>query len=141
MAEITSFNLNAAKVLVGPKLTRLMGGADDYFSIESTSDVGAIIGGIQGDVMMTTREQNAYMGTLTMFSASSSVGTVLKLWRVGTTFPVQIEFNDFTFNGWAVVVNLGAWAASLGTNTRTMTLGLAYQSGNLESGVGEVVGV
>ena len=138
--EINQVILNAAKFLVGPKLERLRGAADDYFTISRASDVGAIMGGIQGDVMLSSRDQNAYTASITMMQSSSAVRTLLDLQALGVAFPVAVEFNDFTFNGWAVVVNTGDVAASLGTTTRTITLGMAYQSGNVNSGVGKTVG-
>ena len=136
----SAINLNAAKFLVGPKLIPLRGAADDFFVISQLSDVGAVQGGIQGDVLLVSRVQNAYTAAITVNQASAAIGTLLNLGALGTEFPVAIEYNDYTFNGWAIVMNTGDVAASLGTTTRTITLGLAYQSGNVNSGVGRVAG-
>ena len=133
-AEIVSFQLNAAKFFVGPDLTRLFGAADDFFTISLGSDIGGGIGGIQGDVMLFTREQNLYTGTLTVLQGSAAIGTLLALKR--NWFAVKIGFNDFSFNGWAVIQSAGDWAASQGTLTRTMVLAMAYESGNVDTGVG-----
>jgi hypothetical protein len=135
MAQIINLQLNNAKFFVGPKLIRLQGAADDYFTISLGSDVGAGMGGIQGDVMLSTREQNLYTASLTLLQGSAAIGTLLGLKR--NYFKVKIGFNDFSFNGKAVLVSVGDWVASLGTQTRTMTLAMAYESGNVDTGVGE----
>jgi hypothetical protein len=139
MSQILAVQLNAAKFLVGPKLSRLEGAVEDYFTISSTSDVGSIMGGIQGDVMIVNRLQNAYTASVTVMQASRAVGTLLSL--VGVYFNTKVSFNDFQFNGVGVITNLGDWTASLGTLTRTFTLGLAYQSGNILTGIGAVAEV
>ena len=131
-----AINLNAARFLVGPKRVPLRGAADDFFVISQLSDVGAIQGGIQGDVLLISRSQNGYTASITVNQASPAIGTLLGLAALGNEFPVSIEFNDYTFNGFAVVMSTGDVAASLGTTTRTITLGMAYQTGNVNSGVG-----
>lgn len=136
MSQILIAQLNAAKFFVGPDLTRLMGAGDDYFEITQSSDIGSGIGGIQGDVMLTNRIQNLYNASLTLIPASGAVGTLLSLAALGAEFPVKVNFNDFEFVGVAIVQNVGAWAASLGATSRTITLLMAYQSGNIETGVG-----
>lgn len=136
MAQIINLNLNASKFFVGPKLTKLEGAADDYFTISLASDLGAGMGGIQGDVMLVTRTQNLYNGTLTVMQGSAAVGTLLSL--KNSYFKTKISFNDFSFNGKSVIVNIGDWVASLGTLTRTITLAMAYESGNVDVGVGAI---
>lgn len=136
MSQILIAQLNAAKFLVGPDLTRLMGAGDDYFEITQGSDIGSAVGGIQGDVMLMTRIQNLYNASLTLIPAAAAVGTLLSLAQLGAEFPVKVNFNDFEFVGVGIVQNVGAWAASLGATSRTITLLMAYQSGNIETGVG-----
>lgn len=141
MSQIKEVNLNAAKFFVGPNLVRLKGAADDYFTIAKVSDVGAVVSGIQGDAMLMTRTQYAYMGTLTLQQASSAVDTLLLLSEAGQAFPVKVDFNDFSFVGFAVVQNEGELAASLGTTTRTITLGMVKSSGNTAAGSGRTLQV
>ena len=137
--SITQVQLNAAKVLVGPKLTSLRGAADDFFTLGKSGDVGSGVKGIQGDVMLSTSINNLWTMTFTLIQASAAIGTLLTLGAAGPAFPIAVEFNDFTFNGFAIVQNEGEVAASLGTTTRTIVLALAYQSGNVASGIGSTL--
>jgi len=137
--SITATNLNAAKFFVGPALARLRGAADDFFKITKASDVGGGIGGIQGDVALFSRSQALYVGELTLQQSAAAVGTLLTLSAVGEPFAVKVEFNDYSFNGWAVVQNEGDLVASLGTMTRVITLAMAYVSGNVASGSGRTL--
>ena len=130
--SITQVNLNAAKVFVGPNLVRLRGGAEDYFTIAKISDVGALQSGIGGDMMLVTRAQYGHMGTLTLLQASFAVGVLLTLGATGEAFSVKFEFNDYSFNGWAVLQNEGETVAS----PRVITLAMAYVSGNILTGPG-----
>ena len=139
--SITETNLNAAKFFTGPDLGRLRGAADDYFMIAKASDVGAGVGGIQGDVMLVTRSQNLYTATLTLMQSSAAVTTLLALSAIGGSFPVKVEFNDYSFVGWAIVQNEGELAASLGTLTRTIVLAMGYVSGNIATGSGRTLQV
>ena len=136
--SITATNLNAAKFFVGLALTRLRGAADDFFKITKASDVGGI-GGIQGDVALFSRSQNLYMGELTLQQSAQAVSTLLQLSQVGEEFPVKVEFNDYSFVGFAVIQNEGDLVASLGTMTRVITLAMAYVSGNVASGSGRTL--
>ena len=137
--SITATNLNAAKFFVGPALTRLRGAADDFFKITKASDVGGGIGGIQGDVALFSRSQNLYMGELTLQQSAQAVSTLLQLSAIGEEFAVKVEFNDYSFIGFAVVQNEGDLVASLGTMTRVITLAMAYVSGNVASGSGRTL--
>jgi hypothetical protein len=137
--SITATNLNAAKFFVGSDLTRLRGAADDFFKITKASDVGGMVGGIQGDVALFSRSQNGYIGELTLQQSSAAVSTLLQLSVVGETFPVKVEFNDYSFVGFAVIQNEGDLVASLGTMTRVITLAMAYVSGNVASGSGRTL--
>lgn len=139
MPQILSVQLNSAKFLVGPKLERLEGAVEDYFTISYASDTGAIMGGIQGDVMLVNRIQNAFTASVTMMQASKAVGTLLQF--VGNFFLCKISFDDWQFNGVGIVQNPGDLVASVGNLTRTVTLGLAYQSGNILTGIGKVATV
>ena len=134
--SITATNLNAAKFFVGPALTRLRGAADDFFKITKASDVGGMVGGIQGDVALFSRSQNGYIGELTLQQSSAAVSTLLQL---GEEFAVKVEFNDYSFVGFAVIQNEGDLVASLGTMTRVITLAMAYVSGNVASGSGRTL--
>ncbi len=134
--SITATNLNAAKFFVGPALTRLRGAADDFFKITKASDVGGMVGGIQGDVALFSRSQNGYIGELTLQQSSAAVSTLLQL---GEEFAVKVEFNDYSFIGFAVIQNEGDLVASLGTMTRVITLAMAYVSGNVASGSGRTL--
>lgn len=137
--SITQVILNAAKVLVGPKLTPLRGAADDFFTLGKASDVGGAIGGIQGDVALFSRIQNQWDMEFTLIQSSAAIGTLLTLGAQGVAFPIAVEYNDFTFNGFAMIKNEGTTAASLGTLTRTISLVLAYQSGNVATGIGSTL--
>lgn len=136
MAEITKALLNNAKFFVGSKLQRLRGAAEDYFTVSKASDVGSSVGGIQGDVMHIVRQQNLYTATLTLISASKAVGVLLAL--QGNSFPVKVEFNDFTLNGSGIITNVGDWVASLTGTTRNISMNIAYISGNVLTGIGEL---
>lgn len=137
--EIRQVNLNNARVLVGPKKEALRGAADDFFVISPGGDVGGMVTGIQGDVTLFTRLQNGENIAFTFMQGSSAIKVLLRLARVGEAFPIAIDYDDYGFNGWAVLVNKGDVAASLGTMTRTITLAMAYQSGNVDTGIGRAV--
>lgn len=137
--EIKQVILNSAKVLVGPKQTVLRGAADDYFDVTKSSDIGSMIGGIQGDVTLVSRIQNGYNCTLTLMQGSGAIKTLLDLSDAGSAWPISISFDDFNFVGWALVANTGSAVASLSTLTRTITLVMAYQSGDVNSPVGRNV--
>ena len=141
MAEITSANLNAARVLIGPKKTRVLGAAEDFWSLEFMGDIGALLSGVQGDTMHVIRMNNAFTFNLNVMPASSAVRTVLTQWATGIPFAIAIDFNDFSFNGIASLINAGAWAANGTTAPRALQMGLSYISGNLLAGIGEVVNV
>ena len=141
MAEITSANLNAARILIGPKKTRVLGAAEDFWSLEFMGDVGALLAGLQGDTMHVIRQNNAFTLNLNLMPASSAVRTVLNQWATGIPFGIAIDFNDFNFVGIATLINAGAWAANGTPAPRAMTLGLSYISGNLQSGIGRVENV
>lgn len=135
---ITNAQLNAAKFLVGPNKKRLKGAAEDFWSIATMGDTGTVVQGCQGDVMLVSNVVNAYTASITVHQASPAVGDLLKL--IGNSFPVAVSMNDFSFVGFAIVTNPGEWVAGLGTSTRTITLGMAYVSGNITTGVGETLG-
>src|SRR3989304_5690394 len=101
--SITRVLLNAARVLIGSKLVSLRGAADDFFTLGKASDVGGALGGIQGDVMLSKRVQNQWTMTLTLIQSSAAIGTILGVSATEDTFPIAVEFNDFTFNGFGVV--------------------------------------
>jgi len=137
--EIKQVILNTAKVIVGPKRVTLRGAGDDFFSVEKASDIGGMIQGIQGDVTLFTRVSNGYNCTLTLMQGSSAIRVLNDLADAGSAWPISISYDDFNLVGWAVVVNNGAAANSLGTLTRTFTLAIAYQSGDVNSPVGRNV--
>lgn len=80
--------------------------------MQARAGVGVGIGGIQGDVMLVTRSQNLYTGTLTLMQSSAAVTALLVLSAAGQSFPVKVEFNDYSFIGYAVIMNEGELAAS-----------------------------
>lgn len=136
--SITNVQLNAAKFLVGPNKKRLKGAAEDFFTIATMGDTGTVVQGMQGDVMLVSNIVAAYTATITVQQASQATAVLLSL--IGNQFPVAISFNDFSFIGFAVVTNPGEWVAGLATSSRTFTLGMAYVSGNITSGIGETLG-
>lgn len=136
--SITNVQLNAAKFLVGANKTRLKGAAEDFFTITTMGDTGAVVQGMQGDVMLVSNVVAAYTASVTVIQGSAATSTLLKL--IGNQFPVAISFNDFSFLGFAVITNPGEWVAALGTSTRVFSLGMAYVSGNITSGIGEALG-
>jgi hypothetical protein len=138
MAEITSANLNAAKVLMGPKKTRLKGAAEDFWTLGFQGDVGALLKGLQGDTMHVINPNNAFDFSLNLMPASAAVGVVLSLWDLGLPWAIAITYNAFTFNGVCSMINAGEWAATASPGPRTMTFGLSYVSGNLKAGIGSV---
>ncbi len=134
--EIKNIILNSAKVLVGPKQVVLRGAADDYYDVSKASDIGSMISGIQGDTTLVSRIQNGYNCTLTLMQGSGAIKTLLDLGDAGASWPISISFDDFNLVGLALVANTGSAVASLGTLTRTITLVIAYQSGDVNSPVG-----
>lgn len=142
MPEITKASIAAAKVLVGVDLERVMGAADEYFTISYDGDVGALVKGAQGDTMHVGMVVNAYTMSLQVMPASSAVGLLLRTMRqTGNAFAISISFNDFSLKGIATVINAGDWTASATPGARTMTLGISYISGNVDTGIGAVVQV
>jgi len=135
--SILAAQLNAAKFFVGPELTRLRGAADDYFTISLASDLGVGVGGIQGDTMLVTRSQNLYTASLTLLQASAAIGTLLSLSE--SNFSVKVQYNDFSLVGEAVIMNVGDWAAWLGTTTRVITMAIAKVAGNTSVGIGTTI--
>jgi len=71
--------------------------------------------------------------------SAQAVTTLLQLSAVGEEFAVKVEFNDYSFIGFAVIQNEGDLVASLGTMTRVITLAMAYVSGNVASGSGRTL--
>lgn len=136
--SITNVQLNAAKFLVGANKSRLKGSAEDFFTITTMGDTGAVVQGMQGDVMLVSNVVAAYTASVTVIQGSAATSKLLSL--IGNQFPVAISFNDFSFLGFAVVTNPGEWVAALGTSTRVFSLGMAYVSGNITSGIGEAIG-
>jgi hypothetical protein len=140
--EITRASISAAKIFVGVDMERVMGAADEYFSVETDGDIGAVVKGAQGDTMHVGMTVNAYTMSLQLIPASSAVGLLLRTARqTGNAFPIAASFNDFSLNGIATVINIGAWTASATPGTRTMTLGISKITGNTETGIGEVLQV
>ena len=90
-------------------------------------------------VPLFSRSQNLYMGELTLQQSAQAVTTLLQLSAIGEEFPVKVEFNDYSFVGFAVIQNEGDLVASLGTMTRVITLAMAYVSGNVASGSGRTL--
>lgn len=141
MGSLKHIRLADATVQVGPALTRLDGFGEDIFSLEPASDVGSALGGVQGDGMFVSREQNVYVATFTFMQASDGVTLLLALHATKSPFKVNFAFGDFTLFGAGHMMNLGAWAASLGTLTRTMTMNVYKISGNTEVSIGADVSV
>lgn len=142
MAEITRASISAAKVLVGVDLERVMGAADEYFTISYDGDIGAVVRGAQGDTMHVGMTVNAFTMSLQLIPAGSAVGLLLRTARqTGNAFAISVSFNDFSLKGIATIINAGEWAASATPGTRTMTLGISYISGNIDAGIGELLQV
>lgn len=142
MASITEARLADAKVFVGAKQTLLEGaGPEDYFSIEVDGDVGTMVSGVQGDVMLVQQVRSGYVGTFTFVGASNAVNVLLALAAAGAAFAIGVNYNDFSITGAATVRNVGAWAASAGTNTRTIVLNIAVIAGDQTKGIGKRVEV
>lgn len=142
MAEITRASISAAKVLVGVDLERVMGAADEYFTISYDGDLGAVVKGAQGDTMHVGMTVNAFTMALQVMPASSAVRLILRTVRqTGNAFPISISFNDFSLKGIATLINAGDWQATATPGARSMTLGISYISGNVDAGIGEVLQV
>lgn len=140
MPEIVRASVSAAKIFVGPELKRVMGAADEYFSIEYAGDLGAVVQGAQGDSMHVGMDVNTFTMPIQVLPASSAVATILEARALtGNMFPIKVNFNDFSFVGWATLINAGAWTATTTPGARTMTLGLTYVSGNIGVGIGSIV--
>ena len=138
--EIIQGQLIDARVYVGAKQDLLSGaGPDDYFSIELDGDTGAMVSGVQGDVMFVQQIRNGFVGTFTFMGACSGVRVLLELAESGVPFLFKVAYNDFTLTGAANVRNVGAWVASAGNNTRTIVLNIAKISGQTNRSIGKTV--
>lgn len=140
--EIKEARLADAKVFVGAKQEELRGaGPEDFFSVEAVGDFGAMQVGVQEDVMLTQIRRAGFVATFTFLGACSGVNKLLELADKGSAFAIGINYNDFTINGAANVMNIGAWVASAGTATRTITVNIARIAGDLTKGIGKTVSV
>lgn len=142
MAEIKQAQLIDARIKVGAEQTTLGGaGPDDYFSIEADGDFGTMVTGVQGDVMLVNQVRVGYRCTVTFMGACSGVDKLLELAEAGAPFLFSCNYNDFSLTGAANVGNVGAWVASAGNNTRTMTINVAKISGATDKSIGKSVNV
>lgn len=142
LPEIKEARLADAKVFVGSKQEELRGaGPEDFFSVEASGDFGSMVVGVQEDVMLTQIRRAGFIATFTFIGACSGVDRLLEFADKGAAFPIGINYNDFTINGAANVMNIGAWVASAGTLTRTITVNIARIAGDLTKGIGKSVSV
>lgn len=140
--EIKEARLIDARPLVGAKQDVLQGaGPDDFFSIELSGPVGTAVGGVQGDAMLVQQVRSLYVATFTFLGACSGVDLLLDLSEAGAAFLFSVTYNDFSLKGAANVMDVGAWVASAGNNTRTMTLNIVKISGNTNKSIGRTVTV
>ncbi len=133
---ITQLRLTAALVQVGPDLATLEGFGEDKFTFGLAGDVGSMIDGVDGDVTLILRRRNGWVLTVTFTQGAPGITTLLELFALQTAFALNVKYGDFTFQGVAIVTNIGEVAASLGTTTRTMVLNAAYISGNVNAAPG-----
>lgn len=138
MPQITMGALNTARIFMGAEKSLIRGQAEDFFTISPDGDRGGKTNGIGGDVAIWSRKNNGYTMTVTVFQESSAVDTILGLGETDAPIPIAVNYGRFSFIGVAVIQNEGEWVAGVGGRTRTITLGLARQSGNKNAGVGTV---
>ena len=139
MPQISFAQLNASKILIGPKRIKVMGATDDNWVISMMGDMGGVVPGIDGDSYHFGAKKTVFEFTLNVFPTSTAIGEILKLAFLRNMFEFTAEMNDFSFNGWMTVINPGEWSASASSQSRAFTAGLTYVSGNIFTGVGEVV--
>jgi hypothetical protein len=139
MAAITDIRLTDALVQVGPDLVTLDGFGDDKFSFGPSGDVGAMVDGVDGDVMFIGRARRGWLMDLTFFNASPGIDVLLALAALQAPFALNVKYGNFTFVGFGKMLNVGQVTASLGTTTRTMQMGAAYVSGNINAAPGTVL--
>jgi hypothetical protein len=140
--EIKEARLGDANVFVGAKQEQLRGaGPDDYFSVEANGDYGTMVSGIQEDVMLVQQRRSGFVATFTFIGACSGVDKLLDFADKAAAFLINITYNDFSLSGYANVMNIGAWVASSGTNTRTITVNIAKVSGATNRSIGRTVEV
>lgn len=138
-ASLSEIRLVDALVLVGPNKARLDGFGDDLFSLAPGADEGSMQLGAQGDAMLVSRVMNGYVMTLTFFTASVGITTILDLHSTLRVWEIAISYGDFNMTGWASLMNRGELAASLGNNIRTMTLNIVNVAGNINAAPGRIV--
>ena len=139
MPGIYAIRLADASVRVGPQFIQVQGyGDSDKFSVGPASDVGAFTSGIDGDTLHTIRRTNGWMLTLTLLQGSAGVTLLNGLHTTLGVFDVSITYGLFSLTGVMNMINAGEMAASLGTQTRTMTFGISKISGNTDAAPGEI---
>lgn len=141
MPAIYSARINDAAVRIGPQFERLDGFADDKFTLAPFTDVGAFMSGVDGDTLHTIRASNGWLFTITALQASLAVARLNFYHSTLGIFPIAITYGNFSLNGVMNMISLGEVAASLGTQTRTMTGGVSKITGNTDAAPGEIVHV
>ncbi len=140
MPGIYGIRLVDATVRVGPQFLRLQGyGDSDKFSIGPATDVGAFMSGIDGDTLHTQRASSGWNFTVTLLQGAAGVTLLNTLHSTLGVFDVNIVFGLFNLTGVMNMINAGEMAASLGTQTRTMTFGVSKISGNTDAAPGEIL--
>lgn len=138
-ATLSNIRLVDALVLVGPQKTQLQGFGDDLFTLAPAADEGSMITGAQGDVMLVQRVLNGYVLTLTFFTASQGIRTILNLHSALGVWDIAVTYGDFNMTGFASLMNRGELTASLGNLTRTMTINIANVAGNINAAPGTII--
>lgn len=138
-ATLSNIRLVDALVLVGPQQVQLQGFGDDLFSLAPAADEGSMITGAQGDVLLVSRILNGYVLTLTFFTASQGITTILDLHSTLGVWPISVAYGDFNMTGFGSLMNRGEVSASLGNLTRTLTINIARVAGNINAAPGSVV--
>ena len=139
MPAISNIRLVDALVQVGPAKTQLTGWGDDMFTLAPLTEVGAILGGVQGDVMLVQRKQNAWTFTANFFTAGPGITLLNNLSSTLGVFDFSCVYGAFSLVGFATMLNPGEMAAGLSANNRTITLGVAKVSGDTDAAPGNIL--
>lgn len=138
-ATLSNIRLVDALVLVGPQQVQLQGFGDDLFTLAPGTDEGSAISGAQGDVLLVSKINNLYVLTLTFFTASQGITTILNLHQTLGVWPISVAYGDFNMTGFGSLMNRGELTASLGNLTRTMTINIANVAGNINAAPGTII--
>lgn len=139
MPAISNIRLVDALVQVGPAKEQLTGWGDDMFTLAPLTDLGVILGGVQGDTMHVQRIQNAWTFSATFFTAGPGITLLNRLASTLGVFDFSCVYGAFSLVGFASMISPGELAAGLSANNRTISLGVSKVSGDTDAAPGNIL--